>query len=343
MFLGNEVSTSVIVLSVLAVWGGLLLLGGVTVFAVRRTGSREIAGFLWGSGLGLAGAVLAFLPLKASPRDLDAERRVIETRAFELTARAIAPGSALTCLDAVASDPVEAACEKNLFDTPEAVAAAIAYVDAKYSLLAASVVVAERDPSYRSTVERLRRGIEADRFGVVAHVLSTRGCKGPDCADLSILRDSKRILANMNGQTFASHVNLHSLGWSPSGAPLRVTAPSAPAVSSASREMAPMQPDATEVAPTPSAMPPTIAGSGRKRPDYPSAASIPAISIMDAEVTAAPVAEPKAAPQRRQLPRTSAARDQSPAIAPRPAPVSAQGQSAKTVVPQSESQTSGSR
>ena len=113
----------------------------------------------------------------------------------ELTARAIAPGSALACLDAVANADVESACEKALFASPEAVAAAVAYVDARISLLAASAPLAARDPGYRSRRSSgLRRAIEADRFGLVAHVLHTRGCKAADCPDLKLLRDTGHIL-----------------------------------------------------------------------------------------------------------------------------------------------------
>ena len=44
-------------------------------------------------------------------RDVAAELRALDTRAFELTTRVFAPGSALGCLDANAGETVEAACE----------------------------------------------------------------------------------------------------------------------------------------------------------------------------------------------------------------------------------------
>ena len=113
---------------------------------------------------------------------------------------------------------VENACEKALFATPEAVAAAVAYVEARYLLLVASAALAARDPSYQPTVERLRRGIEEDRFGVAAQVFSTRGCNAPDCKDFAVLRDSRRIVANMKRSTFATHVEAHALAWNPGAA-----------------------------------------------------------------------------------------------------------------------------
>jgi hypothetical protein len=48
-------------------------------------------------------------------RDLAAERRALDTRAFDLAVRAIAPGSALACLGAMAGEMVEKSCEKALF------------------------------------------------------------------------------------------------------------------------------------------------------------------------------------------------------------------------------------
>src|SRR4051812_48398127 len=116
-----------VMLSVLAVWTSMAVLAALTVFAFRRAGAGRLAGALWGSGLTLAAVLLALLRFDAPVRDLDVERRAIEARASELTARAIESGSALSCLDTVASDLIEAACERSLFATPEAVAAAIAY------------------------------------------------------------------------------------------------------------------------------------------------------------------------------------------------------------------------
>src|SRR5262249_58417351 len=64
-------------------------------------------------------------------RDLEAEQRALETRAFELATRAFMPGSALGCLDAIAGETVEEACENALFASPDATAAAVSYVTAQ--------------------------------------------------------------------------------------------------------------------------------------------------------------------------------------------------------------------
>ena len=88
--------------------------------------------------------------------ELAGERQALEARAFELVTRAMAPGSALACLDAVASSTFEEGCEKALFATPESTAAAVSYVAAQLSLLAAGqglptarrrAIMAPRSPS----------------------------------------------------------------------------------------------------------------------------------------------------------------------------------------------------
>lgn len=279
------------------------------VTAFRRAGGAEMTNALWGGGLVLTGAVLAALLIEfsASP-GANGDRRAIERQAAELSGRAIAPGSALACLDVVAS-AVADACEKAVFSAPEAVAAAVDYVDARVSLLAASTALADREPSLRPVVERLRGALEMDRFGVVAHVLTTRGCTGPGCGDLKLLRDPARVLANMTSRAFEARIGAYAPTWPTGGA---VTSSVTPAASA--------PPLIAAVSPSPVIQPaPTTSGtSSGGRLDFPSAASIPPVSIMTPEPTAPPAAEPKPAPAKPPVPpRRQSARDPAPPI---PAP-----------------------
>ena len=255
-------------------------------------------------GLGLVGG-RACTPLfdRSMLREQATERRAIEARAAELTARSLAPGSALGCLDAVASVVVENACERPPFASPEAVAAAVGYIDARFSLLVASAALAERDSRYQPAFERLRRALEADRYGLVAHVLMTRGCNGAECAELRFLRDPSRVIANIKARAFEFSLGVHAGAWQPNGA--------------------------TVDSPSSSTTPPALAGAGPGGPvtsggpaaagkfDFPSASSIPAVSIMNAEPGSPPAVEPRsatlpskrpaAAPQsRRPAPSSSA-------------------------------------
>ena len=78
-----------------------------------------------------------------------AERRALAQRDAELTAQALAPGSALACLDAAAGEAVENACEKTVFAGPQATAAAVAYMAARLTLLADGLAFARRsDPDF---------------------------------------------------------------------------------------------------------------------------------------------------------------------------------------------------
>ena len=60
----------------------------------------------------------------------------------------------------------------------------------------------------------LRRSLEADRFGFVAHVLAVRdGCTGQNCKALSLLRDPSRVRANLRAQTIDRYVDHYQEVW----------------------------------------------------------------------------------------------------------------------------------
>jgi hypothetical protein len=216
-------------------------------------------------------------------RDLAGDRRALDTLTHELTARAIMPGSGLACLDAMAGDAVESSCERALFATPEATAAAVSYVGAQLSLLAAGSAQARLEPSQEATLAHLRRAAELDRFGIVAHVLAVRdGCTPAQCGAFAMLHDPSRVRANMAERTYASLVNRHAVAWVPAAD--RAVAAHSPAVG----------PEAPAAGPVAAAKPPSNLF-------FPSSSSIPAVSIMSAEPPAhAPAAARASAPARRQ-------------------------------------------
>jgi hypothetical protein len=204
-------------------------------------------------------------------RDLAGDRQALAGRAQELSARATMPGSALACLDAMAGETVETFCEKALFATPEATAAAVSYVDAQLSLLAAGNQQLRRgDRSHEGMLANLRRAAELDRFGIVAHVLAVRhGCTPEQCAAFALLNDARRVSLNMVGRTYDAVVNRHVAAWPAAGSPpVAGNAPPAVAEAPAGAPLA-----------------------GAKLPNnlfLPSSSSIPAVSIMNAEPGASP-------------------------------------------------------
>src|SRR5450631_2868050 len=81
---------------------------------------------------------------------------------------------ALACVDDLAGESVETACEKVLFGSAESAAAAVSYAAGRISRLVASGVVAAANQNIAPEVEALRRSIQRDRYGLMAYVLVVR-------------------------------------------------------------------------------------------------------------------------------------------------------------------------
>ncbi len=203
---------------------------------------------------------------------------------------------ALACLDELAGDTVQAACERALFGAPDHAAAAVSYVAAQIDRLT------ERAGAAATAETRaLRNALQRDRYGLAAHVLATRdGCTPSTCAAFRVLTDTSRIVANMNGRAYEALIGRHMLTW-----------PSVAAASSAAEGSAAAAAAAT------AGLPPSVPTGRPTTIDFPTSDSIPPISIMSGEPTqAAPQTAPAAPP---------AARVQAPQ--PRPAPPAAKRQS----------------
>jgi hypothetical protein len=251
-----------------------------TLAVLRMRAGFDGRGAAWAQAALVAVAILAgwWLLDHFARRDAAADERAFEARALELATRALAPGSALACLDAIAGDAVEDACEKTVFATPEATAAAVSYVAAQLSLLSwAGERARRRSPgagpsSPRSSTlsartAQLRRAIEADRFGIAAHVLALRdGCTVDRCGAFALLQDTRRISANLVERPFDAQVKRYAAAWPAAGT----------------------KPVASNVAP---AVPVPPAAAATKPPGnlyFPSASSIPPVNIMTAEPAPAP-------------------------------------------------------
>jgi hypothetical protein len=243
------------------------------VFVVfRATGIGGVLRF--GGHLFVAAVVIGAVWLlvdRASRFERASDRRALDERSAGLTAQAVAPGSALACLDAMAGETTEAACEQAVFAGPSAIAAAVSYTAARLKLLADGAAHAQRgDRGYAPSLAPLRQALESDRFGIVAHVLALRdSCTELQCDAFSLLQDASRVQANLRDRTFDMLVGRHSAEW-----------PGKMATTAATT--------ATTAAPTIVATPPS------PQFDFPSAASIPPVSIMNAEPAPAPAAAPSA-------------------------------------------------
>jgi len=278
--------------------------------ALRRAGWDGVPGRMAGAALVLIGAGLAGLYLDTTARQESmAERRALEQRMDALAARAVAPASSLACLDAIAGGTVEAACERTLFASPETMAAAVSYVAAQWSLFADISAFARRGHAgLERSLTDLRRTIESDRYGLVAHVLATRGaCTTNLCPAVALLRDPSRVNANIAQQTYATYVARYSAAW-PAHAP-GPTAEGGPAAI----------PGVTATVPPATA---AIAHPRLPGPDvfFPSSDSIPPVNIMTAEPAAAPETTGSAAQRQpaRRAPQSAPAQAKQSAPASEP-------------------------
>lgn len=206
---------------------------------------------------------------------------------------------ALACLDGLAGESVEAACEKALFASADSVAAAVSYTAGQVTRLAAFGNAAAANKAMTPELNALRRAIERDRYGLVAQVLKTReGCTlSSSCPFFQSLTNSGQISSNMSENLYEGFVGRYASSWN---------AP--PAVAGAAT---------APVAALGTVPPPGKPVSG----DFPSAASIPPINIMTPE----PAAQGSQAAQRPPEPGASPPPRSAPAavINPQPAPAPA--------------------
>lgn len=309
-FPGLDYTAGTVTLPFWAAAGAAGLLFLLLLFAMYRSGAAKvISGFVQ---ITLAGVAIWFawsFLAQTGERERSERRQALEARLAQIAATAYVPGSVLACLDGTSGEVTENACERAIFASPENVSAATSYVAARLSLFSEALDhAAKQDPSYTDVQPSSRLLLETDRFGLVAHVLTLKGCSSAQCETLAMFRDPNRVRTNLSERTYDLLVARYSAGWPSRGRPGQVSL-SSPAASGGA---------------------PISSSVGLS---FPSAASIPPVSIMSPEpppqpaptpaaAPAAPVAQPAAAPTppRRPpaAPKQSAAPSQPapPRVAP---------------------------
>lgn len=201
---------------------------------------------------------------------------------------------ALSCIDDMAGETVLAACQKARFGSSESVAAAVSYTSARINQLTALGDVAAANRNMTPELQALRRSVERDRYGLVAYVLLVRDhCTSSNCAAFRSLTNYSQVVANMDERTYDGLITRYAPSWN---------APAAPAIPAAA---------AGALAALPSSIP-----TGRPtNADFPTAASTPAVSIMNPEPTT-PAAASRASSANATAPHSTSA----PAAARKPAP-----------------------
>ena len=195
----------------------------------------------------------------------------------------IAALPALSCIDDLAGETVLTACEKALFGSPEAAAAALSYAASQITRLTAFGDVATAEKNITSELRAVRRAVERDRYGLMAYVLAARDhCTPSDCAAFRSLTDSSQIGVNMNERVYDGLISRYAPLWN-------APPPVAPVA----------------------ALPPSMPTGRPTNADFPSASSTPPVSIMTPEPGTAATAS---------APRTPASSSNAPLPAPRPTP-----------------------
>ena len=281
---GLDLSGGTLTLPLWAAGVAAALIIALFVIAVIRAGIDELGGFAFRIAVIVAIAVFGWTYLNRSgERDRADERRALDQRAADLTARAIVPGSSIACLEATSGDAVEGGCERAVFASPETLAAATSFMAARLSLLAdAHDFATRRDTNYESNIAGLRRMIAADRFGLASQVLAARdGCTADNCDAFNLVYDDKRLRANLRERVFDQLVGRYALNW-PSRAPRPLASTAPTGVPSASNLQ------------------------------FPSAQSIPPVSIMNNEPPSPPEKPQTSAPAAATPPPNGTAETKAP-------------------------------
>ncbi|SRR6266700_3442549 len=189
---------------------------------------------------------------------------------------------ALACVDDLAGDTVLSACEKALFGSAETAAAAVSYAAAQLERLTTYGDAAAVSRNLTPDLAALRRAVERDRYGLVAHVLvENYGCTPSDCPAFRLFTNRRQVVSNMEARSFDGVITRYAASWNtPTPAP---AAPAGPAVAIFGTSAA------TPPGPTAPTGKPTNA-------EFPTAASTPPVSIMNPEPGTAPAAPPRSAP-----------------------------------------------
>jgi hypothetical protein len=190
---------------------------------------------------------------------------VVENRVFQPTIAAL---PALSCIDDLAGEAVLAACEKALFGSAEAAAAAMSYAASQITRLSGFGDEVAAKTSMTPEMQALRRAVERDRYGLMAQALLVRDrCTPSECPAFRALTDSRQIVANMNERTYDGLIARYAPSWN---------APAAAAAAVA-------------------ALAPSLPTGKPTNAEFPSASSIPPVSIMTPEPGAAAASVPRAA------------------------------------------------
>jgi hypothetical protein len=253
---------------------GIIVL--ITLLRSERSVANGVLALITLLAVGVAGAVTF--------RGFGTANAVQSTEAPRQVQTATAPLPQLSCIDELAGDAVLAACEKALFGSAEAVAAAVAYAASQITLLTSLGDVATANKGAGSDLLALRRAVERDRYGLMAYVLTARDrCTSSNCRAFRSLTETRQIAANMEDRVYESLVMRYAASWNTPQAAAGMIA----------------------------ALPPSVPTGKPTNAEFPTSASTPPVNIMTPEPPLGAAPKPSsataAAPASPAAPRPAAA------------------------------------
>jgi hypothetical protein len=233
---------------------------------------------------------------------------------------------ALACVDDLAGEVVLAACEKAVFGSPEATAAALSYAARKVSRLTGFGDVLTANKAMTPELEALRRAVERDRYGLMAEVLVVRDhCTPFDCAAFRSVTDRSRLASNIDERTYDSLIMRYSTAWNtppvPAGAPVASLVPGVPTGKPTNAEFpsAASTPPVSIMTPEPGAVTASTSRSPTASANAPTPSARPTPAASPTAAAAAKKQTAQAAPKPARTPTPAPATSLAPAAAPAPA------------------------
>jgi len=142
------------------------------------------------------------------------ERKALEDRAVALLAQSSQPDSVLGCLNVSLAPALDEACERIIFAEPQRITSAISVISDRLTLLDDAINFSAREPAFAQRFEPLRKSLEADPYGIVAHVLAAQyKCLPDSCPKMRNFKEADRIKTNLASRTFDGLLVKHKESW----------------------------------------------------------------------------------------------------------------------------------
>lgn len=230
-------------------------------------------------------AALAALTQQFGNRNRFDVSSTFEARVSQLTMQTLLPGSPLGCLHIETGMAVDSACENAIFSSAPSVAGAIVYTSARLAILR-DIALDDRgrgaEFAKSAAVADVRRSLERDPFGITSYVLASEySCTAERCDALALFGHNEILKGNLKGRVLDGYIKRHAEDWKESEAAVAKAPEPEKSVERAAASVP--EPKVTQF-------------------DFPSAASIPPVSIMNPEPPAAIPPSGASQPALRQLP-----------------------------------------